>query len=351
MPTRSTKPGCGRAWKGWLMANDDRERALRLTLLHRADGWKAAAERARRLMTRRTDDVNDAAQLVDDYRLLAHDLARARRLMPESRARTFLESAYAEAHATLHKHASHPGYALWSLFRDQIPAAVRWLRPHIIWVSLLFVTSILVGGWLVHTYPELINLFASPDLIATVERGELWTEGLLNVVPSSVLSLQILTNNIVVSLFAYCAGFLFGLGTFYIVGLNGLMLGAIFTFTAQHGLDDELFRFIVAHGCVELSVMVLSGAAGAAVGEALIRPTTASRGQSFQLAALRTGKVMVACVVLLIGCGFIEGYISPDPEFPMWTRVIVGVGYWLFMIALLRGWLFGRSRSAAPIEA
>ena len=131
-----------------------------------------------------------------------------------------------------------------------------------------------------HTYPELINLFASPDLIATVERGELWTEGLLNVVPSSVLSLQILTNNIVVSLFAYCAGFLFGLGTFYIVGLNGLMLGAIFAFTRQHGLDDELFRFIVAHGCVELSVMVLSGAAGAAVGEALIRPDHAQPRRS-----------------------------------------------------------------------
>jgi uncharacterized membrane protein SpoIIM required for sporulation len=128
------------------------------------------------------------------------------------------------------------------------------------------------------------------------------------------------------------------------------MLGAIFTFTAQHGLDDELFRFIVAHGLVELSVMVLSGAAGAAVGEALIRPTTPRRAQSFQAAALRAGKVVVACVVLLIGCGFIEGYISPDPEFPLWTRVIVGVGYWLFMVAMLRGWLFGRSRDLTPIE-
>ena len=149
----------------------------------------------------------DAAAMVDDYRLLAHDLARARRLLPAARAREFLEAAYAQAHATLHKPATHPGYALWSLFRDQIPEAVRWLRPHIIWVTLLFIVlAVLAGGWLVHTYPDLIALFASPDLIATVERGELWTEGLLNVVPSSVLSLQILTNNIVVSLFAYLRG-------------------------------------------------------------------------------------------------------------------------------------------------
>ena len=333
------------------MSQNVREQALRSSLLERAALWKAASERARRLMNGRAQSVEDATQAIDDYRLLAHDLARARRLMPESRAREFLEAAYAQAHATLHKPAAHPGYAMWSFFRDQIPEAIRWLRPHILWVSLLFIVSAFVGGWMVSTYPDLIGLFASPSLIETVERGELWTEGLLNVVPSSVLSVQILTNNIVVSLFAYCAGFLFGLGTFYLVGLNGLMLGAIFAFTRQHGLDDELFRFIVAHGCVELSVMVLSGAAGAAVGEALIRPTTSRRTLSFQQAALVTSKVIGVCVLLLIGCGFIEGYISPDPEFPLWARVVVGVGYWLFMVALLRGYLFGRSRGGAPIEA
>ncbi|HEY1283418.1 MAG TPA: stage II sporulation protein M [Steroidobacteraceae bacterium] len=332
------------------MTDSPRERALRTSLLQRSDRWKEAASRARRLSRQGTQDVGDALKLVDDYRLLAHDLARARRLIPDTGARRFLEGAYTQAHTTLHKPSGHLGYAVWSLFRDQVPEVVRWLRPHIIWVSLLFVASVMVGAWLVNTYPDLINLFASPDLIATVERGELWTEGLLNVVPSSVLSVQILSNNITVSLFAYCAGFLFGLGTFYIVGLNGIMLGAIFAFTRQHGLDDELFRFVLAHGCVELSVMVLSGAAGAAVGEALIRPSGVSRGQSFQIAALRTGKLITACVVLLIGCGFIEGYISPNPEFPLWTRAAVGVGYWVFMVALLRGWLFGRSRDHTPID-
>jgi uncharacterized membrane protein SpoIIM required for sporulation len=332
------------------MSDALRDQALRAALMERAELWKLAAERAQRLMNGRAIDVADATRMVDDYRLLAHDLARARRLMPESRAREYLESTYAQVHAALHKPVAHPGYALWSLFRDQIPEAMHWLRPHVIWIGLLFITSIFVGGWLVSTYPDLIGLFASPNLIATVERGELWTDGLLNVVPSSVLSLQILTNNIVVSLFAYCAGFLFGLGTFYIVGLNGITLGAIFAFTRQHGLDDELFSFIVAHGCVELSVLVLSGAAGAAVGEALIRPTTARRAQSFQQTALRTSKVLGACVVLLIGCGYIEGYLSPDPEFPLWARIAVGVGYWLFMVSMLRGYLFGRSRTGKPIE-
>jgi uncharacterized membrane protein SpoIIM required for sporulation len=304
--------------------------------------WRAATERARRLARGRALDAADAHQMIDDYGLLAHDLARTRRAAPESDAHQYLEGAYARAHATLYHGAWHPGDALLSLFRDQLPEVVQWLRPYIVWVTLLFVLSVFAGGWLVHTYPALIRLFASPELIASVERGELWTHSLLNVVPSSVLSLQILTNNIVVSIFAYCAGFLFGLGTFYIVGLNGLMLGAVFAFTAQHGLEGELFGFIVAHGCVEISVMCLSGAAGAAVGDALIRPDTARRADAFRAAALRSGKLLFACALLLVGTGLIEGYVSPDPHFALVTRICIGVGYWLFMIALLRGWLFGR---------
>jgi uncharacterized membrane protein SpoIIM required for sporulation len=328
-----------------------REHALKVTLLRRSELWKSAAERTRRLAGKKSDDAADAISMADDYRMLAHDVAKVRRLLPDSRAREYLETAYAQAHANLHRPAWHPGHALLSLFRDEIPAVVSWLRPHILWATVLFILTVIAGYSMVHTYPDLIALFASPELIATVERGQLWTEGLLNVVPSSVLSLQILTNNIVVSLFAYCAGFLFGLGTLYILGLNGLMLGAVFAFTTLHGLGDDLFTFVVAHGCVEISVMCLSGAAGAAVGEALIRPGAATRAEAFQRAALQSGKLILACVVLLVGSGVIEGYVSPNPVFPLWTRIAIGVSYWAFMIALLNGWLFGvRHRGASDLE-
>src|SRR6267154_4643551 len=333
------------------MNESTREHALKVTLLRRTELWKNAADRMRRLAGRKTNDAADAISMADDYRMLAHDVAKVRRLLPDSRAREYLETAYAQAHASLHRPAWHPGHALLSLFRDEIPAVVSWLRPHIIWATALFILTVIAGYWMVHTYPDLIALFASPELIATVERGQLWTEGLLNVVPSSVLSLQILTNNIVVSLFAYCAGFLFGLGTLYILGLNGLMLGAVFAFTGLHGLDDDLFTFVVAHGCVEISVMCLSGAAGAAVGEALIRPGAATRAESFQRAALQSGKLILACVLLLVGSGLIEGYISPNHAFSLRLRIAIGVSYWLFMLALLNGWLFGSSRLKSAATA
>ena len=123
------------------------------------------------------------------------------------------------------------------------------------------------------------------------------------------------------------------------------MLGAALAFVSLHGLREQLLTFIVAHGCVELSVMCLSGAAGAAVGEALARPGEAGRIESFRVAALRSGKLLIACVLLLVGAGLIEGYVSPNPRCSAaCARIVIGVSYWLLMVLMLSGWLFGRPR-------
>ena len=59
------------------MSGSAREQALAASLLQRAGLWRAAEARARRLASGRTEDPADATRLADDYRLLAHDLARA----------------------------------------------------------------------------------------------------------------------------------------------------------------------------------------------------------------------------------------------------------------------------------
>jgi hypothetical protein len=46
------------------------------------------------------------------------------------------------------------------------------------------------------------------------------------------------------------------------------------------------------------------------------------------------------CAALLVGCGFIEGFVSPDPQFPLASRVIIGAAYFSIMLILLSGRLF-----------
>jgi uncharacterized membrane protein SpoIIM required for sporulation len=285
---------------------------------------------------------------LEAYRTLARDLGTARELIPQSAATAALSDAYARLHVAV----SRPpvfGHRRWlTLFRDQIPSAARLVRPLALWIALLMVASAFAGWWLISTYPELIGLIAGERMIAGVEQGHLWTDQLLNVAPSSVLSAQIFSNNAVVTTGAFCAGLFFGLGTFYMIALNGLMLGGLLAFTHQHGLMLALVRFILPHGPVELSVICLAGAAGTALGESLIRPSLPTRLQSFRACAEQLGPLLVACVLLLIGAGLLEGFISPSPHYPIPVRLTIGLSYWTLMILFLSGKLFAPgARSAA----
>jgi uncharacterized membrane protein SpoIIM required for sporulation len=121
------------------------------------------------------------------------------------------------------------------------------------------------------------------------------------------------------------------------------MLGGLLAFTHQHGLMLSLVRFILAHGPVELSVICLAGAAGTALGESLIRPTAPTRAQSFRACAAHLGPLLVACVLLLLGAGLLEGFISPSARFSIPFRLTIGIGYWILMLLFLSGKLIRRA--------
>jgi uncharacterized membrane protein SpoIIM required for sporulation len=295
------------------------------------------------LERKRDHTVADTLRAIELYRALGRDLSIVRRTLPASRMTRALAQSYARLHAVIYRKPHNWRERMKLLFREEIPQIVRELRGPIQLVALLFALSAAAGWWLIGTYPELITLLASEPMIDGVEEGRLWTEGIWNVVPSSLLSVGILANNIAVSLFAVCVGVFFGLGTFYIIATNGFMLGGIFAFTHQHGMAGELLKFVLAHGVVELSVICVAGAAGMMLGESLMRPTHATRRESFRIAANKASKLLVLCALLLIVCGFIEGYVSPDPDFPMVNRAVIGFGFWIVMVGALSGRLFGRS--------
>jgi uncharacterized membrane protein SpoIIM required for sporulation len=294
--------------------------------------------------------MGEALAAVESYSNLARDLAVARRLAPGTRIAQGLESLYAQLHAVIHRHPKGGARALMALLRHDVPAITRELRPRIMWMACIVTVSAGAGWWLVATYPELISLVASEEMIEHVESGTLWTDGLFNIMPSSVLSVRILSNNIVVSLLAICTGIFFGLGPIYLIATNGLILGATFAFVAQHRLASRLFEFIVAHGLVELSVICIAGAIGAEIGDSLIRPTHATRRESFQHCVGRLAPLVAVCAILLVGSAIIEGFISPDPTFPLASRVTIGVSYWFLMTALLGGLAF-KPRDLKPAAA
>ncbi|HEY1900281.1 MAG TPA: stage II sporulation protein M [Steroidobacteraceae bacterium] len=288
----------------------------------------------------------DALKALDGYRSLARDVASARKALPGNPITTALETLYASLHAIVNREPRHSLASLRHLYAVEIPATFQELKPQLLGVWLLFALSTGAGWWLIHTWPTLVGLVASPDMVQHVERGELWTDGILNITPSSLLSVRIFTNNIAVTLFACVAGIFYGLGTFYIIANNGLLLGGVFAFTREHGLDGELLKFIFAHGTVELSMICLGGAAGVALGESLIRPRLPSRRDSLQQCTAKIARLFAALIPLLVICGLIEGFVSPDTAIGWPVRIFLGLANLALMFAVLSGRLF-RSAAAA----
>ena len=326
---------------------NETQQALQRWLDGRVERWQWLEQQCRLQGGARQDAAHTSSDFIEGFRALGSDLSLARATSPDSRLTRYLAGLFTRSYEQIYRRPSALWHSLKDVFLHEAPTVVYDIRGALAATVSLFLLSIGCGWWLVYSFPDLAGLFASQQMIDTVEAGDLWTDDLLNILPSSVLALSIITNNVAVTLFAFVLGAFYGIGTIYIISLNGLMLGGVFAFTAHHGLAGRLFEFIIAHGVVELSVVCLAGAAGIYLGESLMRPGNRTRVEAFRKAVRQAGALLLVAIPFLIGAGFIEGYISPNAVFPLAARLVIGLGYGLvFWLVLTRGF---RQRHTARV--
>jgi len=320
------------------------QNALQTWLQTRSSHWQRLNHLLSVQKDKKSQPLDEVMEIVQESRALARDISLARRVLPNSNTSRALEALFARSDDVIYRQPQAFWHDLKTLVVHEVPQIMSELRNVFLATVSLFILTAIAGWLLVWNYPETVSLFASTAMVDHVQSGKLWTDDLLNVTPSSVLSLSIMTNNIVVSLFAFVLGAFYGIGTLYIIGMNGFMLGGVFAFTAHYDLEGRLFNFIVAHGVVELTVICLAGAAGIRLGEAIIRPGDRSRVAAFQQAVNQAGKLLVVVALFLVGAGLIEGYVSPNDSYPLASRVVIGLGYGILLWSVLTGaiWRFGR---------
>ena len=321
------------------------QNSLQAWLQTRSGHWQRLNQLLSVQKDKKSQPLDEVMEIVQESRALARDVSLARTVLPNSHTSRSLEALFACSDDVIYRKPQSFWYEFKKLIVHDVPQVMADLRKVFFATVSLFILTALAGWLLVWNYPETVSLFASTTMVDHVQSGKLWTDDLLNVMPSSVLSISIMTNNIVVSLFAFVLGAFYGIGTIYIIGMNGFMLGGVFAFTAHYGLDGRLFNFIIAHGVVELTVICLAGAAGIKLGEAIIRPGDRSRIAAFQHAVTQAGKLLVVVTMFLVGAGIIEGFVSPNDSYPLASRVVIGLSYGLLLWTVLTGsiWQFGKS--------
>jgi uncharacterized membrane protein SpoIIM required for sporulation len=308
--------------------------------------WQALVAQIARFGTRKAQGLVAARSFVEEYRALEHDVAAR----APGTYRDALESVYLNAQEQLLRPAYNLRSDVKRWFMHDVPSAFYAMRREILIAIVLFLGFAALGWGAVKYSEELAGLFMDPRQMDEVRAGKVWTDGIFGVTPAAVLSFQITLNNILVTLFAFGVGVFYGLGTLYILAVNGSMLGALFAFTYSYGVGDRLLNFIPAHGMVELFVICLGAGCGLHVGDALVNPGMQARAEAFRSAISRATPVLLyGCAGLLV-CGVIEGYVSPNPAVGFSVRVAIGLSWFLLFLAGLTGVLYRKRSGAAQSQ-
>jgi uncharacterized membrane protein SpoIIM required for sporulation len=161
----------------------------------------------------------------------------------------------------------------------------------------------------------------------------MWTHSILAVKP--LASSAIMTNNMSVAFTTFALGITGGLGTIYMMVLNGVMIGVIGMACWLAGMSVALWSFVAPHGVLELPAIFIAGGAGLRVGLGLLFPGTLPRRDSLASAGTEAVRLLVGVVPILILAGIIEAFISPTAlapslKFRMAAALFVLLVFYLF---------------------
>jgi len=194
--------------------------------------------------------------------------------------------------------------------------------------------------------PDAAYGIAPADLIDKVHHHELWT----HIPPDERIQAAgaIMTNNIGVVFLAFAFGVVFGLPVIWVMITNGISLGGLFGLTQAYGLGGGLFDFVIAHGVLELSIVVAIGGGGLLMGWALVSPGNRKRSDALVIATGRAFTLVLGLAPLLVVAGIIEGNVSPS-DAPFAAKLLIGLstGSLLYAYLLLAG-RTDRRRATAP---
>src|SRR5690606_22232095 len=145
-------------------------------------------------------------------------------------------------------------------------------------------------------------------------------------------ALAITINNVRVAFLAFVLGVFYSIGTGYILFSNGIMVGAFHHLFFRYGVLEEAMSAIWIHGAIELSVIVIAGGCGLAVGNSFMFPKSYTRLESFKQGIRTASKVLVSTVPFFIVAGFLEGFVTRHYQFSIWMCLAIIV---LSFIAIL----------------
>ncbi|HZK72992.1 MAG TPA: stage II sporulation protein M [Clostridia bacterium] len=281
------------------------------------------------------------------YRRATADLARAQRDWPDEPVHRYLNGLVGRGHGIVYRRGGNVWRRIRDFYTVALPRTYRAAWPYLVASAALLFVPAIVTYFVVLANPDAASGIAPQSIIDGVRQHKLWTD----IPPDTRVATAglIMANNILVVMLAFAFGVVFGLPVIYVLITNGISLGALFGLTQAYGISGGLFDFVIAHGVLELSIVVTLCAGGLMMGWALISPGNRKRTDALVIATRRAFILLVGLAPLLVVAGTIEGNISPS-DVPFGIKVTIGLttGLLFYSYLLLVG--RGRSEGSRAIE-
>ncbi|WP_431200958.1 stage II sporulation protein M [Mucilaginibacter sp. P25] len=147
-----------------------------------------------------------------------------------------------------------------------------------------------------------------------------------------VMFWMIAKNNLTVTAITFVLGITLSAGTVINLFRNGLMVGCFQYLFISKGLGIQSVLVIWIHGTLEISTIILAGAAGLIIGNSLLFPKTFSRMVSLKKGALNGLKIMLGISPIVVTAAVFESFITRHTEMPVWLSSLILGGSFLFII-------------------
>ncbi len=142
---------------------------------------------------------------------------------------------------------------------------------------------------------------------------------------------MIAKNNITVTAQTFLLGISFSIGTLLSLFKNGIMVGSFQYYFISKGFGLQSIAIWI-HGTLEISTIILAGAAGLIMGNSILFPKTYTRFVSLKKGARDGLKIIVGISPIVVTAAIFESFVTRHTEMPLWLSISILSGSFLFIV-------------------
>ncbi len=260
----------------------------------------------------------DPDEMAGQFTELVNDLGYSKTFYPHSKVTAYLNGLASKIYLGIYKNKKEETSRIFRFWRTELPLVVGKHHREVLFAFLIFILFAIIAAFSAAHDQGFVRGILGDDYVEMTEdnisNGNPF--GVYKDSESFMMFVKIAINNIQVSFLVFIAGFLLSLGSVWFLLVNGVMVGAFQYYFFAKGIGWDSVLVIWIHGTLEISSIILSGAAGFMVGNSILFPGTLTRLHSLKLGTKDGLKLLIGIVPLLIIAAFLEGYVTRYSDMP-----------------------------------